>query len=160
MLQSSFRSGATSPCREFSYAEFPYRGIPYAPVQFQKWRHFPLQGIFLCRIPYGPVQFQKWRQSSFVKWRHSLIGNFPTENFCIGNFPIIGTFLFLAPLLQKISLQKICCVIQFHTACSILPVAPLVGRRGQRPWWQRQSGTSGSGKFPVPRCPKPQRQSS
>ena len=60
--QSSFRSGATSPCREFSYAEFPMR------------------------------------QSSFGKWRHSLIGNFPTENFGIGNFPI-GTFLFLAPLL-------------------------------------------------------------
>ena len=34
MLQSGFRSGATSPYREFPYAEFPYRGIPYALVQF------------------------------------------------------------------------------------------------------------------------------
>ena len=79
MRQSSFRSGATSPCREFSYAEFPMR-----QSSFLKWRQ---------------SSFVKWRQSSFVKWRHSLIGNFPTENFCIGNFPIIGTFLFLAPLL-------------------------------------------------------------
>ena len=34
MLQSSFRSGATSPSREFSFAEFSYRRISYAPVQF------------------------------------------------------------------------------------------------------------------------------
>ena len=30
MLQSNFRSGATSPYREFPYAKLPHRGIPYA----------------------------------------------------------------------------------------------------------------------------------
>ena len=32
MAQSNFRSGASSPYREFPYAKFPYRRIPYAPV--------------------------------------------------------------------------------------------------------------------------------
>ncbi len=34
MLQSGFRSGATSPYREFPYAKFSYRGILYALVKF------------------------------------------------------------------------------------------------------------------------------
>lgn len=140
--QSSFRSGATFPYREFPYAKFSHREIPYALVQFQKWRHVPQQGISLCRIssqgnslcsspvlevapllPTGSFPMQNSLCATFP------IENFPAENFRIGNFPI-GTFLFLAPLLQKISLQKICCVIQFHSACSILPVVPLVGGEG------------------------------
>ena len=134
------------PYREFPYVEFPQREIPYAPVQFQKWRHFSLQVIFLCRIPYAPVQF--WEVAPLPYWK------FPYRKFSHREFPY-RNFLFFAPLLQKI-----CCVIQFHSACSILPVVPLVVRRGQLLWWQRQSGASGSGKFSVPRCPKPQRQSS
>ena len=34
MLQSGFRSGATFPYREFPYAKFSNKEIPYAPVQF------------------------------------------------------------------------------------------------------------------------------
>ena len=98
MRQSSFRSGVTSPYREFSYVEFPHREIPYAPVQFQKWRHFSLQGIFLCRIPYAPVQFWEVAPLPYRKffYREFLHREFPynlQELFCfwphsIENFPI------------------------------------------------------------------------
>ena len=85
--QSSFRSGATFPYnREFPYAKFPYREIPYAPVRFQKWRHFPLQGIFLCKIF---LQGNSLCSSPVLEVAPLLpIGSFPMQNFHIGKFPM------------------------------------------------------------------------